>query len=445
LLCRLVTLSGQLPSADCAATALHTIARVQISGRHVQRLTQEVGTDLARLRDAQAAQQRRRQLRPRVAAAPAVAVVEVDGGRMGTRAPGVGPGVQQPQPKENKIAFLLSLRSETHTEDPLPQPPAVFRDHPRVAQIVQQIKSWSTPCAAASATPVAAAPDTAAPDTAVPDTAVAPIPAAADPAATAPCIAESLAPAPAADTGAAPATAAATVAEPERTQPRPKPPERLLRTCVASMYTSAAFGPLLAAEAQARNFFQALRQAFVGDGQQYNWTLQRAYFPHFEPIADFLHVLCYLYLAAWAVQSQQEARWQQYVNWMTACWQGRVSEVVAELAAWQEQFGRPPPDAAAHEPRQLVKEALTYLSHNAPRMDYPRYRRQGLPVTSSWVESLVGEFNARVKGWDKWWNRGQGAEAILQVRAAVLSEDDRLRRYFAERPGNPYRRHRNQK
>jgi hypothetical protein len=32
-------------------------------------------------------------------------------------------------------------------------------------------------------------------------------------------------------------------------------------------------------------------------------------------------------------------------------------------------------------------------------MDYPRYRRQGLPVTSSWVESLVGEFNARVKGW----------------------------------------------
>ncbi len=27
-----------------------------------------------------------------------------------------------------------------------------------------------------------------------------------------------------------------------------------------------------------------------------------------------------------------------------------------------------------------------------------------------------------------------------QVRAAVLSEDGRLTRYFAERPGNPYRR-----
>ena len=84
---------------------------------------------------------------------------------------------------------------------------------------------------------------------------------------------------------------------------------------------------------------------------------------------------------------------------------------------------------------------MTYLGNNRGRMEYRRYRRLGLPVTSSWAESLVGEFNARVKGWDKWWDRSGGAEALLQVRAAVLSEDDRLARYFAERPGNPYRRH----
>ena len=73
-------------------------------------------------------------------------------------------------------------------------------------------------------------------------------------------------------------------------------------------------------------------------------------------------------------------------------------------------------------------------------MDYPRYRREGLPVTSSLVESLVGQFNERVKGPQKHWNRPEGAEWILQVRAAVLSEDDRLARYFAQRPGCPYRR-----
>ena len=67
-------------------------------------------------------------------------------------------------------------------------------------------------------------------------------------------------------------------------------------------------------------------------------------------------------------------------------------------------------------------------------------RSAGLPTTSSLVESLVGEFNARVKGKQKHWNRPEGAEAILQVRAAYLSEDGRLERYFAERPGSPYRR-----
>ena len=54
----------------------------------------------------------------------------------------------------------------------------------------------------------------------------------------------------------------------------------------------------------------------------------------------------------------------------------------------------------------------------------------------------MGEFNARVKGRGKFWDRldGRGGEAILQLRAAVLSEDDRLARYFAQRPGTPYRR-----
>jgi hypothetical protein len=365
---------------------------VPISGRHVQRLTQEVGSDLARLRDAQAVQQRHRQLEARVAEPPEVGVVEIDGGRLGTREPGVGPGVQQPQAKEDKIAFLLSMRSQVHAQDPQPEPPPAFRDHPRVARLVRQIKAQSAP--------------------------------------------------PAHELPVAEAAAAEPVAEALPARPRRGQPERLVRTCVASLYNSDAFGPFVAAEAQTRAFFDAPRQAFVGDGQHYNWSIQQAYFPHFEPIADFLHVLCYLYPAAWAVQPEVAAHWQQYERWMTLCWQGQVATVLQELTAWQERLGRPPPEAESLDPRQLVKEALTYLTNNASRMDYPRYRRQGLPVTSSWVESLVGEFNARVKGWDKWWNRGEGVEAILQVRAAVLSEDDRLARYFAERPGHPYRRHR---
>jgi hypothetical protein len=180
----------------------------------------------------------------------------------------------------------------------------------------------------------------------------------------------------------------------------------------------------------------------VGDGQAYNWAIHKGYFPDFEAIVDFLHVLCYVYLAAWAVGGNEEQRWSQYLDWLQACWQGRVDEVIEQLALWQGRLGKPPPDAELppHDPRRLVAEALTYLGNNRQRMDYPRYRRAGLPLTSSLVESLVGQFNARLKGREKFWNRPEGVEAMRQVRAALLSEDDRLGRHYAQRPGSPYRR-----
>ncbi len=323
-------------------------ADVPLTGRRVQRLTQEVGADLARRRDEQAERYRRREL-PSRAAPPPVAVVEVDGGRLGTRRSGAGPGVHQPQAKEDKIACLVGVRSAVHAADPQPEPPASFRDARRVARLVRPHGQ-----------------------------------------------------APPADEAAADAPTAASDADdwPER-------PERLVRTCVASMSDSRAFGPLAAAEAQARGFFDSPRQAFLGDGQQYNWRIQRAYFPHFEAVADFLHVLCYLYRGAWAVGGDEASRWPQFETWMRACWQGRVGEVLSELAAWQERLGCPPPQADEPNPRRVVQDVERYLGNNRGRMDYPRYRRAGLPVTSSWVESLVGEFNGRVKGRDKYGSRRQ--------------------------------------
>lgn len=192
---------------------------------------------------------------------------------------------------------------------------------------------------------------------------------------------------------------------------------------------------------------------YLGDGAAYNWTIQRGYFPHAVAVADFLHVVCYVYLAAWAVTTwsatlvgaatrNEQEHWDQYESWMRSCWQGRTAAVIEEMAGWQEKLGRPPPGEKLDEnaPVKLLAEALTYLRNNQERMDYPRYRQQGLPVTSSLVESLVGEFNARVKDKTKHWDRPAGGESILQLRAAVLSEDERLARFFAHRPGCLYRR-----
>ena len=68
-------------------------------------------------------------------------------------------------------------------------------------------------------------------------------------------------------------------------------------------------------------------------------------------------------------------------------------------------------------------------------MDYPEYRRRGLPISSAPLESVLKQVNRRMKGTEKFWLEG-GAEAIVPVRAAYLSEDGRTERYWS-RP-RPY-------
>ena len=58
----------------------------------------------------------------------------------------------------------------------------------------------------------------------------------------------------------------------------------------------------------------------------------------------------------------------------------------------------------------------------------------------AWMESLVKEINYRVKGTEMFWNDPHGAEAILQVRVAALSDDERLSRHLRHRPGQPFLR-----
>ena len=74
---------------------------------------------------------------------------------------------------------------------------------------------------------------------------------------------------------------ALTVFEPAADEEGPCwPPEPLVRTCQATLASSEAFGPMVAAEAQRRNFFAAQARAFLGDGGAWIWTLQRDLFPH---------------------------------------------------------------------------------------------------------------------------------------------------------------------
>lgn len=224
-----------------------------------------------------------------------------------------------------------------------------------------------------------------------------------------------------------------TALETPGTDPVEKPtakPERLFRTGLATLGNSDQFAWMTAA-AEDRGFFSAVAQAFDSDGQAYNWTIHRRRFESFEPILDFVHASEHVHDAAGAVSQPGE-------RWVELGWQGRVAEVLSELAEHLRRLSPPhDPEKEPEHPWCVLKREQGYLTNNEERMDYPRYRREGLPLTSSPIESWVKPLNQRVKGSEKFWNDDRNGEAILQLRSAWLGDNETLTEHLQNRPGPP--------
>ena len=388
---RITFSAAETRSFKRATLILDKVGGAAVSANTVQRVVGNVGSELAARRDADPKSVNVLAARPETP--PELAVVECDGGRARTREPGHGRGVHLSGEgwRETKNACLIRASYQTFEDDPQPEPPDCFLDAKHVAKIAET-----------EALSVASPRGVHQPD------------------------------------GEQVVEQVETDAIPDTEDWRPK---RLVRTVVSSMKCSREFGRQMAREAKQRRFFEATAKAFLGDGLPWNWTIWKENFPTFTPALDFIHPLSYLFLAAKTVQaSSADDAWSQYLAWMRGCWQGEVQQVIEELHAWRSKLGEPPADASETDPRKIVATTVTYLENNRDRMDYPAYRRAGLPVTTAWMESLVKEVNYRVKGTEMFWNDPEGAEAILQVRAAALSDDDRLSKYLHGRPGCPFTR-----
>jgi hypothetical protein len=364
---------------NLASATLEEVGEILVTGRHLRNLTVQIGGELERQRDAQTEAYFHQPL-PRVRNTPrtpiSLACVSLDGGRMQTRRDGGPNGVQEPHWRETKNALFLRMTAVQFAEDPHPELPTCFQDPKYMKKLLSGIAEEG-------------------------------------------------------DFGVS--------AEDAKSDLASWRPKRLFRTCLSSLCGSDAFGRMMEAEADVRGFFHAAKAAFVGDGLPYNWTLQKRHFPHFTPILDFPHAIERIHHAAQAAGEKPDDAWRLYGRWANACWRGRVKEMLEEMRVEQQRLGEAPEDCAEDDPRRGLAEALTYFQNNASRMDYPTYRREGLPITSAHRESLVKEINYRVKGTEKFWNDGPSGEAILQVRAAALCEDDRLRTHIRARPGNPFR------
>jgi hypothetical protein len=225
--------------------------------------------------------------------------------------------------------------------------------------------------------------------------------------------------------------------------PRPGRPQRLVRSVLASRKGADEFSPIVHQAAWERNFFGASRKAFLGDGLAVNWTIPRRHFAGFTPILDFVHALSYVFAAAFAGRPRGEAE-EVYKRWIEAVWSGQVSTILTELETHSTALGSPPSECVDSDPRKRVFESWRSLKNNADRMRYQDDRRQGLPIMTSAVESVIKMMNKRVKGSEKFWSE-PGAESILQLRADSLGETETMSRFWLERQTQasghrPYRR-----
>ena len=203
-----------------------------------------------------------------------------------------------------------------------------------------------------------------------------------------------------------------------------EPPELLSREVLATGDDAESFGWQLATRAWQRGFPAAERLAFVADGAHGNWTIQQKHFSRATPILDLMHALSYAYSAADGVGDETA-----YPRWARWIWQGEVDRVIAALRDHQSQIGKPPPETSPSDPRERVHRALVYYENHQSRMNYPEYRRQGLPLTSSQIESTIKQINCRVKGSEKFWSR-PSSEAVLQLRADYLSDSAPIKSFW---------------
>ena len=227
------------------------------------------------------------------------------------------------------------------------------------------------------------------------------------------------------------------VAEPDSAaDPSPRwQPEPRVRTGMATMRPLEDFRWMVQAEAKRRHFFTAKKRAFIADGAHGNWTLHARHFPDFVPILDFVHAAEYLHAAAKVLETPTRGR-----VWVRDLWQGRAADAIAQLRVALDAKGHGLETLDETHADFALQRAWTYLSNHADKLDYPRYRREGLPMMSSLMESQVKEFNARVKGSEKFWHVAH-AEAVLQLIAETLREDGpTLSDRINSRPVSPFRR-----
>ena len=405
-------LGAELGSFESASRVARKVTGSRLSTSTVKRCFVRAGRELVRERDEAAANYLgdRKRLKQVDGPPPRLGVISVDQFHVQVRARGEGRGVHKPRYVQVQLGRLDRMLGQRYERDPEPEPPGVFRDVVRLERLCRELRrNRSEPSDGVGRK--------------------------------------------------ASATEQWRDGEAEKREAQKRrrrrhwPPKPLYTTYVATARNIHAFGPMLAAEAYRRRFAEAERAVFLSDGAEPNWGLHRSFFPWAVPVLDFAHACTHLWEAAEAASAVLGGSWrEEAVRWVRALWQGKAKELVQRWQQLEEEL--------QEEAAVVLRRHRRYLERNLERMDYPRYRKEGLPITTACIESGCKRMGLRLRGTEKFWNepanrnysprtrrppRGQCVEAeeysleyAVHLRALALSDGEPIARYYAARRGNPY-------
>jgi len=390
---RIVFASAQGVSFADASEALAELGELKLLPKRVWRAAKRIGEE--RVEECREAATRYEELplpaqrESPVAQVPRVACVQMDGGRFQERervaSPTSSPKTVPPEKIDSdadsnqegfwceyKAGILMSMSSDEHATDPCPELPCTFRDPGKMREIAREIKGFTSESHVSIKADEEAGPDF---------------------------------------------------------KERVGRPEMLVKSVVATSGDVDAFGPLLANAAYERGFHAATRKAFVADGSSTNWGVWHKYFSHYTPILDFVHALMYVYAAAMAGRSAKEG-WSYYRDWAQWLWSGEIDRLLTAVEQRHQELGLPEKKETG-TPRAQVASSLGYLTNQRERMKYNEYRKKGLPITSSPMESTIKQINRRIKGTEKFWS--EGADPMLHLVADRLSQTNVTDKFWSRR------------
>jgi hypothetical protein len=189
------------------------------------------------------------------------------------------------------------------------------------------------------------------------------------------------------------------------------------------MHGIEEFGPMLRQEAIRRNMAQAGEVVLLVDGAVGLENMGELNFPEATQIVDFYHGADHAGKVVEALLgSKEHSLYQQHRNRFVRRLLGNgVDNLITESRQ----------QCAGKANQQAVEEQLAYFVHNAPRMKYRTFRRQGFFIGSGVVEAgcktVIG---SRCKQSGMFWGK-PGAENVLALRCVGASR--RLNTFWKDR------------